>query len=112
MRQQRSLSKLLEFDIAIFLFAVFQLALTNLIVFKLNFKHMDSDLIIFSVIMLSRRILCKTNHFYQVNIYRINLLFFTVLRTVPFTIFIVLVTLLFKIAFFNSVTNFVCVMLP
>ena len=54
----------MEFDIAIFLFAIFQLALTNLIVFKLNFKYMESDLIVFSVIMLLRRILFKTNHYY------------------------------------------------
>ena len=112
MKQQRSLSKLLEFDIAIFLFAIFQLALTNLIVFKLNFKYMDTNLILFSVIMLSRRILCKANHYYQVNIYRVSLLMFTLIRTIPLVIFVVLMWLLFKISVFNSTTNFVCVLLP
>ena len=112
MLKQSGLAKILEFDIAIFLFAVFQLALTNLIVFKLNFKYMDSDLIVFSIIMLSRRILCKANHYYQVNIYRVNLIFFTILRTIPLTIFIVLAWLLFKISITNSLVNFVCVLLP
>ena len=56
--------EMLEFDFGVFIFAVFQLALTNLIVFKGNWKYMDTDLIMFSVIMLSRRLLCKANHYH------------------------------------------------
>ena len=80
--------------------------------FKLNFKFMDSDLIVFSMLMLARRILCKANHYYQVNIYRVNLIMFTVLRSIPLTIMIVLAWLLFKIAIFHSLVNVVCVLLP
>ena len=78
----------------------------------MNTKFMDSDLIIFTLIMLARRIICKTNYYYQINIYRVNLIMFTILRSVPLTIFIVLTWLLFKIAFLNSVTNFVLAILP
>ena len=59
-----SLYKMLEFDLMIYIFAVFQLGLQNLIVFRMNTKFMDSDLIVFTLIMLARRILCKTNHYY------------------------------------------------
>lgn len=36
MFHETGLTKLLEFDVAMFVFSVFQLGLTNLIVFKLN----------------------------------------------------------------------------
>ena len=77
-----------------------------------NFKFMDMDLIVFSVVMLARRILCKTNHYYQVNIYRVNLAMFTVLRSVPLTIFILLAWVLFKISLTNSVANIVLLLMP
>ncbi len=112
MLKETGLLKQIEFDFAILVFAIFQLCLTNLIVYKLSFKYMDSDLIVFSVIMLSRRILCKINHYYQVNIYRVSMFWFTMLRTVPLTIILVLIWLLFKIAIHNSVANFICVLLP
>ena len=112
MIQETGLFTLLEFELAIFLFAMFQLGLTNLIVFKLNFKFMDPDLIVFTVLMLSRRILCKMNHYYQVNIFRVNLLMFTILRSVPLAICLVLIWLLFKIAIFNSYLNLICVLIP
>ena len=64
MRREMSLYKMLEFDLMIYIFAVFQLGLQNLIVFRMNTKFMDSDLIVFTLIKLARRILCKTNHYY------------------------------------------------
>ena len=64
MRREIGLYKMLEFDLMIYIFAVFQLGLQNLIVFRMNTKFMDSDLIVFTLIMLARRILCKTNHYY------------------------------------------------
>ena len=73
---------------------------------------MDPDLVIFSVLMLLRRILCKTNHYYQVNIYRVNHLKFTILRSVPLAICLVMLWLLIKIAIFNSIVNLICVLLP
>ena len=112
MVHETGLYAMIEFDIAIYLFALFQLGLTNLIVFKLNFKFMNPDLLFFSMIMLSRRIVCKINHYYQINIYRVNLLMFTVLRSVPLAICLVLIWLLCKIAIFNSYLNLICVPLP
>lgn len=112
MFHETGLAKLLEFDVAMFVFSLFQLGLTNLIVFKLNQKYMDMDLVVFSVIMLARRVLCKANHYYQVNIYRVNLIMFTVLRSIPLTILLVLAYLLLKIAIFSSLVNLICALLP
>ena len=112
MLKETSLYKMIEFDLWIYIFAIFQLGLTNLIVFKINFKYMDSDLVIFSVLMLARRILCKANHYYQVNIYRVNLFMFTVLRSIPLTIFFILVWSIFKVTLFHSLVNVVCMLLP
>ena len=112
MLKETSLYKMIEFDLWIYIFAIFQLGMTNLIVFKINFKYMDSDLVIFSVLMLARRILCKANHYYQVNIYRVNLFMFTVLRSIPLTIFFILVWSIFKVTLFHSLVNVVCMLLP
>lgn len=112
MVRESGLFKMLEFDLWMFFFAIFQLILTNVIIFKLNFKYMDPDLIVFSTIMLSRRILCKANHYYQVNIYRVNLIMFTILRSIPLSIFCILIWFLTKIAIFNSLVNLICVLIP
>lgn len=73
---------------------------------------MNMDLVVFSVIMLARRIICKANHYYQVNIFRVNLIMFTILRSVPLTILLVLAYLLIKIAIFSSLVNLICALLP
>lgn len=103
---------MLEFDIAIYVFALFQLGLINLIIFKLNFKYMDRDLVTFTALILLRRIVCKASHYYQVNIYRVSQLQFTVLRSVPLAICLVILWHLIKIAIFNSLVNLLCVLLP
>ena len=110
-KQERWFS-IIKFDVGIYIFAMFQLGLTNLIVYKRNFKFMDMELIVFSVIMLARRIIFKSLHYHQVNIYRLNMVVFSMTRVLPLTLMLVLLWLLFKITLFNSVVNVVCILFP
>ena len=111
-KDENTLYSSVKFDLGISIFAMFQLALTNHIIFKGNTKHMNFDLIYYTVIVLSRRIWTKAHMYFQTILYRVTLAQFAILRTIPLVGFMFLNYIAARIFLNNGMVNFVFLLHP
>jgi len=95
-----------------FIFALLQLALSNYLIFKGIPKYMDFDLIVFSTIILGRRLTLKIYQNFHCMYHRLSLLQIAIMKTMPLVFFVVLNYVAVRIFLYNSKVNFVCLLHP